>query len=753
MSWQSFDALAGSWLVHALQASWQVALLIGGVWLVQRLAGKRLSPRWRHALWWLVVLRLALPSLPTLPYAPVDWNAAEQAVDTRVAEWSPTAMPFAPLAPVAEPARATDEAEPLVTPTDHARVTWYVPEVPASLQPAPPSPWMQRALFGLWFMGVLWSAGTLLACERRFRRRLGHAQPVRDSRLLEELRQEARRCGLYAAPPAFHLAGLPSPAVMGLRRGRLLLPIDFGRGLGAQARRSILRHELFHLRHRDPWQELGLRLLGTLFWFHPLVHFAFAQLRRERESLRDWEALNVDRGLAPTQYAHTLLDLVARPADDDRDAHSPNPLPPKSIPLATGFLENTQDLPRRMQMITSFRPSNLRDLGLGGVALAGTAWLALASASTAELSGPNDPASAAEETQRTRLRLARLDLVPDWKQELYDKLEQPTEVNVDIHQDGPDGLASLLQGALDLPVLTDPNDVDLEYIEIQYRASAGQSKRALLNAICDSANLEMSWSVSFGAILIGTAEHVPQDLGQYVLDAAPLDEAGFYLEELVDALPEYATGWIPWEQDGTELSYIGFGQIVLRNTPEHVESIKNFCEDLLARHSPSFDQARARRQAHLTSLQGKLANGYAAGEPAAEVIRSISDACGVPIRVSGELIDLGQDISDQVSPIHVLSWMAYVDQLQLEVDDRGVWIGERGGESHPLWTNVYSLNELENYFDGDELIQRIAEASGTDWLDGSALGDGEGLLFLRTSPSHHEAVIALLDGLKEHLGI
>lgn len=753
MSWESFDALAGSWLAHALQASWQVALLIGGVWLVQRLAGKRLSPRWRHALWWLVALRLALPSLPTLPYAPVDWNAAEQAVDTRVAEWSPAALPLTPPTPLAETAMAADELEPLATPTSNARVTWYLPAEPVTPEPEAASPWMQRALFGLWLLGVLWSAGTLLACERRFRRRLGQARPVREPRLLEELRQEARRCGLPAAPPAFHLAGLPSPAVMGLRRGRLLLPVDFGRGLGAEARRSILRHELFHLRHRDPWQELGLRLLGTLFWFHPLVHFAFAQLRRERESLRDWEALNVDRGLAPTQYAHTLLDLVARPADDDRDARSPDSLPSNSTPLATGFLENAHDLPRRMQMITSFRPSNLRDLGLGGVALVGTAWLALASASTAELTQPETDSAAPEQAARVDLRMARIDLVPAWKQALYDQLAQPTEVTVDISQDGADGLASQLQGALDLPILTDPNDVDLEYVEIRYRAPAGQSKRAFLNTFCASANLEMSWSVSFGAILIGTADHVPQDLGQFILDATPLDESGFYLDDLVDMLPEYATGWEPWERDGTELSYIGSGQVLLRNTPEHVADIKQFCEDLLARHSPRFDAARSKRQAHLAALAGTLPNTYSAGAPADQVIRSISDARSVPIRVSGELIDLGQDISDRVSPIHLLSWMAYVDQKHLEVDERGVWIGEEFSESHPLWTNVYSLHELEDYFDKDELIQRIYWASGPDTHDYLALGEMEDLLFLRTTPSHHEAVIALLKGLEDHLGI
>ncbi len=766
MSWQSFDDLASGWLVHALQASWQVALLIGAVWLVQRAAGKRLSPRWRHALWWLVALRLALPSLPTLPFAPVNWNAAERAVDTRVAEWAPRAAPFGLPRRVPDPGEP-DAADPVATqpavaPAEPTGLKWYAPD-PASVQvsvddPERVSPWLQRALFALWLLGVSWSAGVLLACERRFRRRLSGARDVDDPALLEELRQEARRCGLSHSPAACTLEGLPSPAVMGLFRGRLLLPVDFGRGLGTSTRRSILRHELFHLRHRDPWQELGLRLLGSLFWFHPLVHFAFAQLRGERESLRDWEALNVDRGLAPSQYAHTLLDLVARPALDDRDPHSldappAQPTSPASVPLATGLLENAHDLPRRMQMITSFRPSNVRDLGLGGLALAGTAWLALASASTADLTTPEVAPDVTAGAQRVELRMRRIDFVPTWKQELYRQLEAPTGVSVDLDQHGAAELGTLLEGVLGLPVLTDPNDIDLDDLEVEYRAHSGPSKRAFLNGFCESANLDLSWSVNFGAILIGTADHVPQDLGQYVLDATALEDAGFYLDDLVELIPEYATGWSPWEQAGTELSYMGSGQVLLCNTPEQAALVKEFCEDMIAGHSPRFDTARAQRAAHMAALDGKLSKGFAAGDSADHVLRGISDATGVPIRVEGELIDLGRNVAGSVSPLHLLGWMAHVDLMRLEVDERGAWIGDYGADSQPLWTHVLSIGELVEHLDEEQLLERLYQASGVDDLEDAAFGQVQHLILVRTSPSGHEALISLLEGLEEHLGL
>jgi len=47
-----------------LAASWQASVLALFVLLIQRVLGSRLNPRWRYALWLLVVLRLILPITP-----------------------------------------------------------------------------------------------------------------------------------------------------------------------------------------------------------------------------------------------------------------------------------------------------------------------------------------------------------------------------------------------------------------------------------------------------------------------------------------------------------------------------------------------------------------------------------------------------------------------------------------------------------------------------------------------------------------
>ena len=52
------------WLI---ETAWQASLLVGLVWFLDRLLGRRLAPRWRYLLWMLVALRLMLPVLPPAP--------------------------------------------------------------------------------------------------------------------------------------------------------------------------------------------------------------------------------------------------------------------------------------------------------------------------------------------------------------------------------------------------------------------------------------------------------------------------------------------------------------------------------------------------------------------------------------------------------------------------------------------------------------------------------------------------------------
>lgn len=98
-----------------------------------------------------------------------------------------------------------------------------------------------------------------------------------------------------------------SPVVTGVWRSTILLP-DTARGWNTERRRSVLVHELAHVRRGDLRALAIARAACAIYWFNPLVWFACAQLRSECEQACDDEVLR--SGALPSAYAADLLDIA-----------------------------------------------------------------------------------------------------------------------------------------------------------------------------------------------------------------------------------------------------------------------------------------------------------------------------------------------------------------------------------------------------------------------------------------------------------
>lgn len=109
------------------------------------------------------------------------------------------------------------------------------------------------------------------------------------------------------APRVLETAANGSPVVVGLLDPAVVLPTRGMEALGAAEFRSILAHELIHLRRRDHVTSLLQCLAEALFFFHPLVWRVSASLREEREKLCDAAASAFAPD--PPTYVRGLLKL------------------------------------------------------------------------------------------------------------------------------------------------------------------------------------------------------------------------------------------------------------------------------------------------------------------------------------------------------------------------------------------------------------------------------------------------------------
>lgn len=96
------------------------------------------------------------------------------------------------------------------------------------------------------------------------------------------------------------------PMVWGVWRKRLLLPEGFAEW-PKEKLRSVLLHELAHLKRRDPLALWAAQWVKALHWFNPLVWLTMRQLRADQERACDDRVLR--QGVRASDYAQHLLDL------------------------------------------------------------------------------------------------------------------------------------------------------------------------------------------------------------------------------------------------------------------------------------------------------------------------------------------------------------------------------------------------------------------------------------------------------------
>lgn len=201
-----------------------------------------------------------------------------------------------------------------------------------------------------WLLAALWAAGALALLARLG---AGVAAVVRVSRIGRPLRHgpahaTARRLSSEAgirAPRLLEVRDDLMPMAWGVLRPTVALPASAANWSRARLE-AVLRHEIAHLRRRDPLSQWLADLVCAVHWFNPLAWYAAARLRAERELACDDEVLAA--GSRPTDYAAELVG-VAR----SLRARAPSPALPMARPSQlTARVEAALDAGRRRTRVS-----------------------------------------------------------------------------------------------------------------------------------------------------------------------------------------------------------------------------------------------------------------------------------------------------------------------------------------------------------------------------------------------------------------
>lgn len=332
--------------------SWQASVLVLLVLVVQWLFQARLTPRWRYALWWLVLIRLLLPVAPETPFS--IFNVVKGRAPAPHAALIPEDLPqddrWSELSPARPLPAARPEPPAVATPmiADQA-----VPAVPsgANPSPAPAAPQVVLPLL-LWSLVGAWAVGMGLLLSRVLWGNLGFAQRLRRRGLLadpvlREILEECRRVVGVSRPVAvIETPDVDSPALFGCFRVKLLLPPGLAETFSRAELRHVFLHELAHLRRWDVPTNWLMTLLQIVHWFNPVIWLASSRMRADRELACDALALSLIQSDESQSYGQTIIRFLegyVRPA---------------AVPGLVGILEDKAQMKRRIHMIARFKKTS-----------------------------------------------------------------------------------------------------------------------------------------------------------------------------------------------------------------------------------------------------------------------------------------------------------------------------------------------------------------------------------------------------------
>ncbi len=204
-------------------------------------------------------------------------------------------------------------------------------------------------LVTLWLLGIL----TLLL---RLLGQLAYVQRLKSygtGKFPEEWRETARRLerrlGVKKTVRYLGSRRIDTPLTMGWLRPVVLFPVELLSGLDAVEIRTILAHELAHVRRNDYLVNVLQSLLTVVFFYHPGAWWLSARLSEEREHCCDDLVLSLDEN--PRAYARTLIHLQE------------NRMKTYSLPLAASGPRAGRGLTHRIQRLlqTAPRPTTYRE--------------------------------------------------------------------------------------------------------------------------------------------------------------------------------------------------------------------------------------------------------------------------------------------------------------------------------------------------------------------------------------------------------
>ena len=285
------------------------AAITAGILLFRFIFKNRISPKLQYLMWWLLILRLLMPVTPDIGlHLGLQDIPLKQAVQAAPSNALPSNAAPSDAAPILDVAPASvsstqpsyESVAPAVQPDTDVAPSQHV-------NPAKSTDWYS-IVFVVWLLGAIGFLGWLIFVKLRYYESLQHLM-AGGPREAYELYDKCCKELCVKPLPLWIVNKSMSPGIAFFGEPVLLIPLSL---CNDESRlRFALLHELTHKKRGDHYMTLLLNILRAVYWFDPVVHFAFSELRSDMESACDSDVLAYIGHEQKRGYLTVILDMFS----------------------------------------------------------------------------------------------------------------------------------------------------------------------------------------------------------------------------------------------------------------------------------------------------------------------------------------------------------------------------------------------------------------------------------------------------------
>lgn len=282
-----------------VQVALYSAAITAGILLFRFIFKNRISSKLQYLMWWLLILRLLMPVTPDIG---LHFNLQDMLLKQAHQAELPTPAPVLDVAPASVPNTqpSYDSVTPAVQPDTDVAPSQHV-------NPTKSTDWYS-IVFVVWLLGAIGFLVWLIFVKLRYYESLQHLMAGGPREVYELYDRCCKELGVKPLP-LWIVNKSMSPGIAFFGEPVLLVPISL---CGDESRlRFALLHELTHKKRGDHYMTLLLNILRAVYWFDPVVHFAFSELRADMESACDSDVLAYIGHEKKRGYLTVILDMFS----------------------------------------------------------------------------------------------------------------------------------------------------------------------------------------------------------------------------------------------------------------------------------------------------------------------------------------------------------------------------------------------------------------------------------------------------------